>query len=220
MLLQVKSLTLNYQDGTKIISAVKDVSLSLPEYGYYGICGPSGSGKSSLLYLLSGIKTPTSGDIIFNNAPFPKDSNLRDPIRKKYMGFVFQFHFLINYLNVLENILIGAQKINRETMHKAKDVIKRLDIDGLEKRRPYELSGGQRQRVAIARAIMNEPKILFVDEPTASLDHKSGKRVVELLKDISTDACVVAVTHDETILEDTNGVFRMWDGELKKSIQS
>lgn len=216
MLIQTEDLSLNYQDGKNIVKAVKDANFDLPKSGFFGILGPSGSGKTSLLYLLSGIRVPTRGSVYFDGSELPRDNDTRNKIRKAKMGFVFQFHFLINYLTVEENILVGTPKIDTFSKAKAKELIEYLDLQGLEKRKPYELSGGQRQRVAIARSLINDPKIVFVDEPTASLDHDTGQNVVHLLEDFAKEACVLAVTHDETILNDANGVYKMWDGEISQ----
>jgi len=213
-LIKTKDLTLNYQDGKKVITAVNKVNLNLPEKGFFGVLGPSGSGKTSLLYLLSGIRTPTRGKIIYDGEELPKSVRERNRIRKQNMGFVFQFHFLLNYLNVFENIIIGAGDYSKATRERASELVENLGLGGMEHRRPFELSGGQRQRVAIARALVNNPKVVFVDEPTASLDHDTGENVVNLLEDFAKKACVLAVTHDPSILKDATGVFKMWDGHL------
>lgn len=217
-LYQIDNLTLNYKDGKGYYTAVNDVSFKLPSKGFYGIIGPSGSGKTSLLYLLSGIRKPTSGRILYRDNDFPKSQIEKNKLRKNEMGFIFQFHFLINYLNVEKNILIGANKINTKTKESTKQLIGRLGLNGLEKRKPYELSGGQKQRVALGRALINNPKVIFADEPTASLDHKTGKNVVSLLHELAKDVLVITVTHDEIILNQADGVFKMWDGKLTQKI--
>lgn len=216
MIIKTNDLTLEYMNGKGGVLAVNKVNMELPKTGFYGILGPSGSGKTSLLYLLSGIRVPTGGGIIYDGYELPKSANERNRLRKHEMGFVFQYHFLINYLSTLQNILVGSGKINSKSEERANELIRQLGLEGLENRPPYKLSGGQRQRVAIGRAFANNPKIVFVDEPTASLDHKTGRKVVKLLKDYSNDACVVTVTHDESILSEADGVFKMWDGELEK----
>ncbi|MBN2015675.1 ABC transporter ATP-binding protein [Candidatus Dojkabacteria bacterium] len=215
MLIQTKNLTLIYENGKNDVTAVNEVNMTLPEKGFFGILGPSGSGKTSLLYLLSGIKRPTLGTIIYRGETFPQSSGARNKIRKEEMGFVFQHHFLINYLSTEQNILIGASRQDHEAQERVRELIAKLGLEELEKRPPYKLSGGQRQRVAIGRAFANEPKVVFVDEPTASLDHKTGQKVVKLLKDYSKNACVLSVTHDPTILKGADGVFKMWDGRLE-----
>jgi putative ABC transport system ATP-binding protein len=215
MLLRTEHLYLAYDEGKSGFLAVKDVSISFKKSGFYGILGPSGSGKTSLLYLLSGIKSPTSGKIIYNEEEFPKSVSQRNQIRREDMGFVFQFHFLINYLNVRQNILIGAKHIDYEVKTRVDELCKILGLEHLQKRYPFQLSGGQRQRVAIARAFANNPKVVFVDEPTASLDRENGEKVVALLRRFSRHACVIVVTHDETILNGADQIYHMWDGAVK-----
>jgi putative ABC transport system ATP-binding protein len=214
MLIKTVDLSLRYKDGNDNFFAVKNVNISFPEKGLFGIVGPSGSGKSSLLYLLSGIKYATSGQIIFDGQKFPQNASQRNKIRKQQMGFVFQQHFLINYLNVEQNILIGAHKIDHKVKEKSQELIERLDLNGLQKRLPYKLSGGQRQRVAIVRALINQPKVLFADEPTAAIDHKTGEKVLDYLKDFAQEHCVIVVTHDESFLPKMDKYYAMRDGEI------
>jgi len=185
--------------------------LQLPHKGLFGILGPSGSGKTSLLYVLSGIRQPTSGIVYFNGQELPSAIDARNKLRRSQMGFVFQLHFLMNYLTVYENIMVGSCNGDR---WKTLELIERLGLQGLEKRFPYQLSGGQRQRVAIARALANKPRVVFVDEPTASLDRNNAIKVVSLLQDISKGACVVIVTHDPSILVEADGIMRLQDGAI------
>lgn len=216
MLLRTQNLTLIYTDDRDQVVAVNKVNMELPEKGFFGILGPSGSGKTSLLYLLSGIRRATEGKIYFHNEELPNSTSQRNQLRRQEMGFVFQYHFLINYLSVEQNILIGANKKDKFDKNYVQELIERLNLKGLEKRPPYKISGGQRQRVAICRALANRPKIIFVDEPTASLDHNTGEKVIDLLEELAKEVCVLTVTHDHTIFKKTDGVFQMWDGQLKK----
>ena len=213
-LLEGRGLTLTYQDGQNVIYAVRDVNLTVSPRQFIGILGPSGSGKSSLLYLLSGIKTPSAGEVLFQGEPLNGQGGNTHQVRRHHFGFVFQQFFLINYLNVLGNVLVGALVKNASATGKARELVSALGLDELERRKPYELSQGQRQRVAIARALVNDPQVVFVDEPTANLDHATGQEVMELLKGYTARAAIVVVSHDETVLEEANEVYRMWDGEL------
>lgn len=215
MLIRTENLSLVYKDANAEVKAVDNVTLELAETGFYGILGPSGSGKTSLLYLLAGIREPTCGQIFFDGKLYPKSSDGKSYLRRKEMGFVFQQHFLINYLNTLQNILVGANQ-SKNSVEKSQNVIKRLGLEGLEDRKPYELSGGQRQRIAIGRALANDAKVIFVDEPTASLDHHTGNKVVEYLYEFAASTCVVTVTHDDTILSNATKIFTMWDGALSE----
>lgn len=213
--LSTHNLTLAYPDGDKLVTAVNAVNITFPETGFFGIIGPSGSGKTSLLYLLAGIRYPSSGEIFYHGKALPNSVKERNILRRQEMGFVFQYHFLINYLTVEQNILVGAPQANSSNRQFVQQVMNTLGLQGLGKRKPYELSGGQRQRVAIARALANRPKIVFVDEPTASLDHTAGAKVVALLQDIAKDACVIVVTHDDSNLEQATQVFTMRDGVIQ-----
>lgn len=215
MLIHTKNLSLYYQDGQRVIHAVDKLNLNLPERGLYGIIGPSGSGKTSILYLLSGLRRQTDGEIFYEDAPYPNSIVGLNNLRRKEMGFVFQSHFLIEYLNVLENILVGADDSYAASDERIDYLIQELGISELVDRKIDQLSGGQRQLVTIARALANNPKVIFVDEPTSSLDHVTGKKVVQLLEKISKQACVVLVTHDETNLVHADHVFSIWDGKVK-----
>ncbi len=211
MFLQANNLTLNYIDGDKVISPVNDVSLELEKAGLYGILGPSGSGKSSLLYLLSGIKSPTEGVVKYQNVDLEE---LGLDFRRQEIGFVFQFHFLVPYLTVAENIYLGTGKKDSHSRKYVQDLLLELDLFDLRDRFLHQLSGGQKQRVALARAVANKPRVLFVDEPTASLDHKRGKDIVRLLEKLAQDVCVIVVTHDESNLINAKQVFYMEDGKV------
>jgi len=212
-LITAHDLTLTYQDAHTKIHAVDHVDLELPTTGLFGILGPSGSGKTSLLYLLSGIKKTTHGEIYYQSQLYPKNSHELNNLRRTKMGFVFQQHFLINYLNTLQNINVGAT--SQTDPGYLTTVIHRLGLTNLENRKPYQLSGGQRQRVAIARALINHPEIIFVDEPTASLDHVTGQKVMDYFYELRHELCVLVVTHDPTILHSADRIYEMCDGRLK-----
>jgi len=213
MLLKAKNISLDYRDGGKVFRVLDDVTLSFPGNGFFGILGPSGSGKTSLLYVLSGIRPATVGDVYLDDQTLPSRANARNRLRRQEMGFVFQLHFLLNYLTARENIAIGARKPTPAVIG---TLIESLGLHGMENRYPYQLSGGQRQRVAIARALANDPKVVFVDEPTASLDRSSGERVVDLLRLYSQKACVIVVTHDPTAIASADGSIHLLDGRIVK----
>lgn len=212
MLLRTEHVQLNYQDGKSQFTALNDINVGFPQQGFFGILGPSGSGKTSLLYILAGLRQPTSGTVFYQDQPLPVHTDARNQLRRSDMGFVFQFHFLINYLTVQQNIEIGANK--NSSPDYIVNLIEQLELNGLQRRKPYELSGGQRQRVAIARALANQPKVLFVDEPTASLDHVIGETVVTLLRTVASTTCVIVVTHDESIFSSADQVTHLWDGKM------
>lgn len=198
--------------------ALKDVSIQFGEKKLYGILGPSGSGKSSLLYLLCGLRKPTKGNVIFNNQDIwgLKADELAQ-FRKENFGFVFQRHFLINYLTALENVLVPTDKEAKKYKERGEELLVKLGLEKCKNKRPYEMSGGQRQRVAIARALINEPKVIFADEPTASLDHKSALEVMDLLNEYKKKATIIVVTHDESMLSKVDGKIKILDGILEES---
>ena len=213
-LLEGRALSLTYQDGQDVIYAVCDLNLTVDSRQFVGILGPSGSGKSSLLYVLSGIKAPTSGEVLFQGATLAASGGNAQQVRRQHFGFVFQQFFLLNYLDVLGNVLVGALVKNRAARERAKELTTALGLEGLEHRKPYELSQGQRQRVAIARALANEPAVVFVDEPTANLDRSTGLQVMGLLKEQTGRGAIVVVSHDETALAEADVIYRMRDGEI------
>ena len=213
-LLEGKALSLTYQDGQNVVYAVRDLNLTVDSRQFVGILGPSGSGKSSLLYVLSGIKAPTSGEVLFQGAPLAITGGNSHEVRRQHFGFVFQQFFLLNYLDVLGNVLVGALAKNGAARERSKELTAALGLEGLEHRKPYELSQGQRQRVAIARALANEPAVVFVDEPTANLDRSTGLQVMGLLKEQTGRGAIVVVSHDETALAEADVIYRMRDGEI------
>lgn len=195
--------------------ALRDINVSLERKGLIGIQGPSGSGKSSLLYLMAGLKFPTSGNVFYDTTDLSKLSMSEMAAkRRKDFGFIFQQHFLINYLTVLENTLVPLNINNKTIRNKAMEYLERLGIVRYAHKYPYQLSGGQRQRAAVVRALMNNPKVIFGDEPTAALDHESACDVMTLLTECTDNAMVVIVTHDESLLENADKIISMRDGQI------
>ena len=211
--LSCENLTLAYRDGERTTYALRDVSLSLPPGKFYGIMGPSGSGKSSLLYLLSGLKRPTEGKVALGELAI---SHLPDPdlmrLRRTRFGFVFQQPFLLTYLTALENIVVAAPQPDAAARQKAQDLLESLGLATMAHKLPSQLSGGERQRVAVARALINEPEILFADEPTAALDQTNGHRVIEALAAWRTKGTVIVVTHDAGMLTGADEILSLRDG--------
>jgi putative ABC transport system ATP-binding protein len=215
MSLSTENLTLRYGDGDKITYALNDLSLEFPDTGFFGIMGPSGSGKSSLLYLLSGLKLPTSGKVIFGSATIsnlPETDRVR--LRRERFGFVFQQPFLLNYLSARENVLIAAKEQDRSAPERVERLLDELGILGLANRQPAHLSGGERQRVVVARAMINEPEVIFADEPTAALDHTNGRTVIELLSRYRNRGAVIVVTHDSSMVAEADCIYHLSDGKL------
>lgn len=214
---EVSHLNLIYDmDKEEKVCAVNDVSLTLPDTGLIGIIGPSGSGKSSLMYCLSTLKKPTDGDIVYNGKNYNELSGRElERLRREQFGFVFQHHFLVGYMSAMDNVMVAAKENTAETRKRAEELLQQLRIKPTEsKKKPKQLSGGQRQRCAIARALINEPKVLFADEPTASLDHENAFRVMRYLKEYAKEHLVLVITHDHSILEGADRIIEIWDGEI------
>jgi putative ABC transport system ATP-binding protein len=216
-MLSAQDLALDYRTGASVAHAVDTVSLSVDQGSFVGLIGPSGSGKSSLMYLLSGLKRPTRGTVAFEGQDYRQITTpgLMQLRRQRY-GFVFQQHFLINYLTALENVMVGAVKRNHDVVAYAQELLRRVGLGDKLRQRPYQLSIGERQRVAVARALVHRPAIVFADEPTASLDQATGREVINLLVDYRRHAggSVVVVTHDPAMLTDADRVLQMRDGRL------
>lgn len=214
-MLETHDVSLIYRNGEGVTYAVKQANVTLAKGEFLGLVGPSGSGKSSLLYVMSGLKHASEGDVSFEGNSYQSMANgkLIDLRRKRY-GFIFQQHFLINYLSVFENIMVGALEQNAAARKRAQELIAELGMEKQKNRLPWQLSIGQRQRVAIARALINEPAIVFADEPTAALDQTTGHQVVDLLAHYRGHGSIVFVTHDPEMLTQADRVIRMRDGEI------
>ncbi len=213
----IKNITMIYDmEKTEKVYALGGFDLKLPDKGLIGIIGPSGSGKSTLMYCLSTLKTPTDGKIIYNGKELTKLKNSeRENIRRNEFGFVFQRHFLVPYMSAVDNVTVAAASKTPEVEAKAKKLLAGFGLTEKEfGKRPSKLSGGQRQRAAIARAMINDPNVLFADEPTAALDHENAFSVMKILKEYSKENLVLVITHDRSILSDADSIIEMWDGNI------
>ena len=216
-MLNAQDLALDYRSGGTIAHAVDTVSLSVDRSSFVGLVGPSGSGKSSLMYLLSGLKRPSRGAVSFEDRDYVSLSGaglIR--LRRERFGFVFQQHFLVNYLSAFENVMVGAVKRNHDAAAYALALLRRVGLGDKLQKRPYQLSIGERQRVAVARALVHRPAVVFADEPTASLDQATGHEVVNLLADYrrTGGGSLLVVTHDPAMLTGADRVLQMRDGRL------
>jgi putative ABC transport system ATP-binding protein len=212
-MIQARNASLVYQDHGRPVYACSSISLEVHDGEFLGILGPSGSGKSSLLYLLSGLKTPTSGDILFRGESLPAmHEDERSKLRLAEFGFVFQQPYLLGYLTAVENVMLATPGIPQR--EEAMRLLKSLGLESKYHRKPHELSGGERQRVCVARALLGNPSVIFADEPTAALDHTNGRHVVELLEAHRGGGSLVMVTHDPSMLEQANRILRIEDGCL------
>jgi lipoprotein-releasing system ATP-binding protein len=192
---------------------IKGISLEIKRGNFVSLIGESGSGKSTILSILSTLLKPKEGEIeIFGNEL--KDIKNVDSFRRKNIGFIFQFHYLINYLSLKENILLAADKQNHKDLD---ELLDSLGIKDIEDKYPNEISGGQRQRASIARALINKPKVVFADEPTGNLDSKNSLKVSNLLKDVSNKGTTVVVaTHDSKLANISDFIYEVNDGRISK----
>lgn len=205
--------SLVYEDHGRQVFACRHIDLQVGDDEFLGILGPSGSGKSSLLYLLSGLKNPTDGEVLLRGRSYGDYSDAqRSRIRLNSFGFVFQQPFLLGYLTAFENVLLVNPKAS-DAPERAANLLEAVGLNEKSHRMPAELSGGEKQRVCVARALFAEPQAVFADEPTASLDHASGEAVIRLLNERRRGALVV-VTHDPTMLAAADRVLYMDDGAL------
>jgi len=200
---------------------VQNVDLTVVENEFVAITGPSGSGKSSLLYLLGLLDLPTTGEVLIRGRDTSHmDEEERAFARLSLLGFVFQFHFLLPEFTVLDNVLLPMRALGRQSSNamrmRARDLLGLLGLGDHMNKRPDQLSGGQRQRVAVARALANEPPIILADEPTGSLDSKASEQVFQVLRDIvdKQGKTVVAVTHDLGLAERMDRHIELLDGRI------
>lgn len=212
-MLKAQDLSMSYPDGDAIRNIFDKLCITIQPKERVAIVGPSGSGKSTLLYLLSGLRRPTGGKVFFNDIEITamKDNS---NVRMQYFGFVFQQHYLISYLSVLKNVLIGIPgKPNGLQKEKAYSLLDELGLSKEMNKLPNQLSGGQKQRVAIARALIHDPQVIFADEPTASLDKTNAIEVMNILR-AKKDIALIFNTHDLTLIEDTDRIIKI--GSLEK----
>ncbi|MFO1143297.1 MAG: ABC transporter ATP-binding protein [Amaricoccus sp.] len=208
------------------VTLVRDVTLTVGSGEFVAITGPSGSGKSSLLYLLGLLDRPTSGTLrVAGRDAASMNEAARSDLRLVSIGFVFQFHFLLPEFSVLQNVEIPMRKLGRlprrEIRAKAGEILERLGLAGHLDKRPDQLSGGQRQRVAVARALANDPPLVLADEPTGSLDTKSSSQVFAILEALVREGgkTVLAVTHDLALAARTERRLELVDGRLVADVR-
>lgn len=217
-----KNIVKQYQVGTTPTVVLKSISVQISRGEFVSIMGPSGSGKSTLLYILSGLDAPTKGNVLLNGRDISGlDDGKMSIMRRRNIGFVFQFYNLIPNLNVEENIMLPVLLDGKDMKDYKRSLNEILNIVGLTERHkhtPRELSGGQQQRVAIARALINNPDIIFADEPTGNLDSKSGTEILALLREINREQgkTVVMVTHSEDAARYGNRIIYVRDGMVEQ----
>jgi putative ABC transport system ATP-binding protein len=219
-MIEVKNVYKTFQLAASTVDVLKDVNLAIEQGDFISIMGPSGSGKSTLLYLMGGLDKATQGSIRVNGVDMENLSDEAESrMRRNDIGFVFQAYNLIDNLTLEENIMLPALlegKNRQEVRQKAESLMETVGILKRRHHTPRELSGGEQQRTAIARALINDPAILFADEPIGNLDSKSGIEVLELLRKINQEKgiTILMVTHSEESTRYGKRLIRLKDGEV------
>jgi len=221
-ILELRNVSKSFGSGENTVNAVKEVSFELAEGEFVALVGPSGSGKTTLLAMIGALLTPSAGEIVSNGRVLTQLSNGdRARFRRDSVGYVFQSNNLLPYLTAKENLMVARQiggKGSGSPSQRADELLRELGLTDRANALSTELSGGERQRVAIGRALMNDPELILVDEPTASLDSVRGKQVVlSLIDEVKQRGKAgIMVTHDHSMAELADRVLEMHDGELRK----
>lgn len=225
IILESKNIFKSYQNNKKLkLEVLKDISLSIEENKISVIVGASGAGKSTLLHILSGLDRPDSGEVLFESENIFKYSDERlANFRNRNIGFVFQFHHLLPEFTAAENIAIpklaAGAKLD-EALARAEELLKLVGLLDRKDHKPAELSGGEQQRVAVARALVNDPKIIFADEPTGNLDSKNSESIHQLIMKLKNEfnKTFVIVTHNPELMSLADQIFEIKDGRLKNQV--
>ena len=219
-MLEAANITKTFESNGKTVQVLDKVSISLKDGEYVSIMGRSGSGKSTLLNVISTLVRPDSGELNYQgiNLASAKEKYLNG-LRKSDFSVIFQFHHLLPYLTVVENVLLpfmnAYRPVSKEVRQTAMDCLERVGLADKAKRLPGSLSGGEQQRVAIARALVKSSKILFADEPTGSLDKKTGESIMELLAELHSDGlAIVMVTHELEYAKRADRLIEIDDGRI------
>jgi len=225
-LLEAKEIVKSYPLGVSKVEVLKGVDFSVAPGEFVAITGASGSGKSTLLHILGALDKPDQGLVNFQGKDIAKiSSGQMNKFRNHKIGFVFQFYYLLDELNVAENVylpamalssLLGWFKIRSEAKKRAHQMLEKFGLGHRVKHKPYQLSGGERQRVAIARALMNEPVLLLADEPTGNLDSETGNGILNVFEELNkAGQTIIMVTHDDRIAQRASRIVVLADGKVK-----
>lgn len=220
-----KNIRKSYGEGNEKQVVLDNVSVSIKTGEFISIMGPSGSGKSTLMYVLSGMDVPEGGNVTFDGDDLAviKEKDLAE-IRRTKMGFIFQQPSLLKNLNIGDNIILTSVRSNRKNIKdiliKADNLMKMTGIENLKNRNINEVSGGQLQRAGICSSLMNDPKIIFGDEPTGALNSKSAEEIMDLLRHINNKGTtIVLVTHDPKVASKTERIMFMSDGKIQSELK-
>ena len=223
-ILKIDQLTRRFKSGSKMLTVVDNVSFEIEQGISCAIVGPSGSGKTTILGLSAGLDQPTSGTIILNGIDLnPLTEDERAEVRNQHVGFVFQTFQLVPTLTAVENVMVPLELRGEATKEVRKRALELLEEVGLGDRShhyPTQLSGGEQQRVAVARAFINNPKILFADEPTGNLDTETGEHIENLIFDLNTKegTTLVLVTHDLELADKCDRIIKIKNGEIDSDV--
>lgn len=221
MFVQIKNINKTYSSGKIDFQALHNIDLEIKKGEFTAICGPSGSGKTTLLNIIGCIDNPDNGDLMIDGEELT-DRSSRDlaMYRRNHFGFIFQTYNLIPILTAFENVELPLKILKKYSNKQIKDlvmeILEKVDLKGLENRKPLELSGGQQQRVSIARALVKKPKLVLADEPTANLDTETGEAIVDLMKTMNEDdeTTFLFSTHDKMIMKHARRLIRIRDGKI------
>ena len=220
--LECQDVSKSFNVGNESLSILENINLMVSENDTVAITGKSGAGKSTLLHVMAGLDKASSGKIIFNDQDLSSISNSSlSKIRLINFGFVYQFHHLLDDLTVEENIqipLLLNNSLNKDNKIKIKDIMQTLDIANRKNHLPWKLSGGEKQRTAIARALINNPKFLFLDEPTGNLDKENAMIIQNLLFELSDryGVALITATHDNEFIKSFKQAYRLFESKLSE----
>ena len=224
MMIETNNLTKEYKVGSQKVTALKGINLNVDKGEFISIMGPSGSGKTTLMNIIGCLDSPSNGTYTLNNKSVSDLSeNELAKIRNKEIAFVFQSFHLLARNSALENVMLplkyaGSDK--KTALAKSKESLDRVGLSDRYDHSPAELSGGQQQRVAIARALVNQPSILFADEPTGNLDSKTGDDVMNIFKELNSNGqTIILITHEDSIAKQSNRIITIMDGLIKSDLR-
>ena len=219
-ILRVKNLCKTYGKGDNLVKALDNVSFSVNKGEFVSIIGPSGSDKSTLLHILGGVDTPTSGKVFLDNKDvYAQNEEQLAIFRRRHVGLIYQFYNLIPVLNVRENItlplLLDGRKVNEQHLN---ELLSTLGLSNRQTYLPNQLSGGQQQRASIGRALINMPALVLADEPTGNLDSQNSQEIIELLKlsNKKYNQTLIVITHDENIALQADRIIAIEDGRISR----
>lgn len=221
-LIETKNLNKSFNEGELLVEVLKGIDFTIKSNQSIAIIGTSGSGKSTLLHLLGGLDMPDKGEVFINNKNMGKlNDKQRGELRNQYLGFVYQFHHLLDEFTALENIampLLIRRDDKEESLDKASNLLNKVGLSKRAQHKPGELSGGERQRAAIARALVTEPKCILADEPTGNLDEKTAEQVFELILELnqSLGSSIIMVTHNMSLSRRADRVLKLKEGFLEE----